>query len=168
MKIDLGTFIILVISAIVLSSCSSKSAFYASYRQNIMKGDSIEWSKVDYDDSHWEKWVQEISPDEVFWVRHNFSFDDDDKNRTGLGLMVIAIGSYELYWDGVYLGHNGQLNEGGKPEIEGAYQSFFGLPDSLVRGQDHVLSLSVCNRTMTPKVIDRFGRSSLNGWLCEA
>ncbi len=106
-----------------------------------MKGDSLEWSSLSYDDSHWNDWYEEISPDELFWVRLKYSFPNSDLPRSGKGVLVVAIGSYEVYWDGVYIGKNGQLQEGSQKEIEGMYQTFFSIPDSLIQGKDHVLSM---------------------------
>ncbi|MEM9545587.1 MAG: histidine kinase [Bacteroidota bacterium] len=119
-----------------------------------MKGDSIEWASINYNDEHWQNRYEEISTDELFWVRHDYSFREADENRSGLGLLITAIGSYELYWDGVYLGKNGALKENGKPEVEGAYQAFFTLPDTLVKSKDHVLAMR------TSKASDLTGQHS--------
>jgi len=135
---------------ILLCSCSSDTRTEGAFRQRIMKGDSLEWSKVDYDDSHWNNWYEEIYSDEIFWVRLPYTFPPSEISRSGKGVLVVAIGSYELYWDGVYLGKNGQLKAKNQDEIEGMYQTFFAIPDTLITGPDHVLSMrtsKASNRT---------------------
>ena len=136
-------FLNIVIFAIMIlfCSCGSDTRTEGAFRQKIMKGDSLEWSKVEYDDSHWHNWYEEINSDEIFWVRLPYTFPASETSRRGKGVLVIAIGSYELYWNGVYLGKNGQLQEENQDEIEGMYQTFFAIPDTLLNGNDHVLSM---------------------------
>lgn len=106
-----------------------------------MKGDSIEWSTLNYDDSHWPYYYEEISSDEMYWVRLNYRFPDTDDQRSGKGVLIVAIGSYELFWDGVLIGRNGLLQQEGQKEVEGKYQRFFAIPDTLQQDEDHVLAM---------------------------
>ena len=122
------------------SSCSDKGTRVFGDDQRIMIGDSIEWSALDYDDSKWNQWEDDLPTDKVFWVRNTEIFPELDTHNQ-LGIRITATGSYEMYWDGVYLGNNGTLGIGNQKEVYGNYIHQMLLPDSLAQPGKHVLAL---------------------------
>ncbi len=129
-----------LILMLLLSSCTDKGTYVFGVDQLIMVGDSMHWSSVDYDDSHWSQWLDDIPTDSVFWVRNSEVFPKLDTHKE-LGVRITATGSYELYWDGVYLGNNGTLGIGNQKEVPGKYINQVLLPDSLAQSGKHVMAL---------------------------
>lgn len=117
-------------------SCSKLEKNPGKYSYKL--GDNSTWSKIDYDDSHWVGHVDKDEED-IFWVRANVIVAKEGKSSEELGVYLSAFGAYQIYWDGVKIGDNGELgSEGNKV---GSYIRFFKIPVSLSNMGAHVLSL---------------------------
>ena len=137
--------LLLLLNSFLFTSCSDDSPAVFSFNQKISLGDSLVWAQKEYDDSHWFAWEEEIPKDSIFWVRFNEEFPDF-KTDKAIGLRITAIGSYEIFWDGHYLGSNGQIAQKNKREVSGKYIHYVLLPDSLSQKGEHVLALR-CSKT---------------------
>lgn len=59
-----------------------------------------------------------------------------------MGIQVNAFGAFDVYWDGVLLGNNGQKALAGKPEISGTETSYYAVPEQLATTGEHVILLN--------------------------
>ncbi|WP_239453008.1 histidine kinase [Flavobacterium tistrianum] len=91
--------------------------------------------KVDYDHKQHD------------WDNSNFKFQVDveiekrqDKNEP-LGLQVNAFGAFDVYWDGVFVGRNGQMAKEGRAEVPGTETTYYQIPKKLSNGKKHVVTL---------------------------
>jgi len=58
-----------------------------------------------------------------------------------LGVQINAFGSFEVYWDNVLLGTNGQMAKPGRAEIYGTETTFYQVPDELAKPGKHAVTV---------------------------
>jgi len=144
MKYRFIIIVILLALFSLLSSCTVEQSFQESEWWKFKVGDQKEWAALDYDDSDWkmngeiETEEGEIDEGQLFWVRLNIELKEDLTKQT---ILIGSIGSYEAYWDSIYIGNNGTLKTADKDEVPGTYQQFVIMPDSMVTKGKHVLAL---------------------------
>nr|WP_315035611.1 histidine kinase [uncultured Chryseobacterium sp.] len=103
-------------------------------------GDNITWAAKDYNDKDWLQ-VRDNVSDKIFWSRTRFELRQVGREMTPLGLQIQSFGSFEVYWDGVLIGRNGQLPQHGKPEVPGTECSYYRIPDHLISPGFHTVAL---------------------------
>ncbi len=64
------------------------------------------------------------------------------KNHSeSLGLQINAFGAFDVYWDGVLVGKNGQMAKSGQSEIPGTETSYYQIPKKLSNLGKHTVTL---------------------------
>ncbi len=141
MRQYLKYFLVLsILLSLMLSSCSPPEEFIQTDYYSLRMGDSMHWAHSEFPP---EKAIdnEDITGKGIFWVRINADFPDVAKPYTDIGITVAAMGAYEAYWDGVYIGKSGQLKTATLPEIPSKYMVSYPLPDTLVSVGRHTLAL---------------------------
>ncbi|AHJ97817.1 histidine kinase [Hymenobacter swuensis] len=131
-------FLYFCLLLLTLASCQSEVRYTPAdvvYRP----GDDPRWAVRAYDDSHWQPERGPTGP-RVFWVRTWVTLHQRNP-RTPLGMQVNAFGAFEVYWDGVRIGQNGELATGRPAEVPGTESSCYLVPDSLARPGRHLVAL---------------------------
>ncbi|MBK1896038.1 histidine kinase [Chryseobacterium sp. YIM B02567] len=103
-------------------------------------GDDIAWASKDYNDKDWSQ-TRGNTADHIFWSRTHLDLRQVENNILPLGLQIESFGSFEVYWDGVLIGNNGQIPQNGKPEIPGTESSYYRIPDHLISPGFHTVAL---------------------------
>lgn len=103
-------------------------------------GDDMAWAAKNYNDKEWSE-IRGHTSDKIFWSRTHLKLPQVENNLKSLGLQIESFGSFEVYWDGVLIGHNGQIPENGKPEIPGTENSYYEIPDSLSSPGFHTIAM---------------------------
>ncbi len=119
---------------------------YVIYPQErvIQLGDNPEWASPDFDHQDWD-YSGTTDSTGVFWLRFKFKCDSISELFEHPGLQVIALGSYELYWDGHLVGQNGVVGKTKAEEIPGKFLTQIPLADSLLSPGIHSVALRVSN-----------------------
>ncbi|MEE1946342.1 histidine kinase [Pedobacter sp. KR3-3] len=125
---------------ILLASCKHSTVVYEASEPRFRMGDDRLWAHKNYADANWET-ARGFTEDKVFWVRFNMDLKERPDPQTPLGLQVYSFGAFEVYWDGVCLGHNGELAQSGKPEVPGTETTAYLVPDSLASKGRHLIAL---------------------------
>jgi hypothetical protein len=131
-------YLSLLLVICLLSSCRPDIGFETS-DPVFKKGDNSLWAKKDFDDTNWAK-ERGKTQDQIFWVRTKV--DLTQKPVDQLGLKIESFGAFDVYWDGVLIGKNGEVLHQGI-EIPGSSSSYYSVPDSLAKIGKHVVSLRV-------------------------
>lgn len=144
---------LLLLVILSLSACQSSTdyLFIVSERGVIKFDDKDEYRQPDFDDSDWDT-RGEVVGKGIFWVRLHCDLTEEMDQYKHKGVMITASGNYEAYWDGTYIGSNGALGTPTKPEIPGAYQRYFLLPDSLNTIGHHVMALRMTKENSQPNI----------------
>ncbi|MVM34106.1 regulator [Spirosoma sp. HMF4905] len=107
-------------------------------------GDQPEWAALDWNDQDWEA-TNGTSHQELFWLRFHMRLDSTVTRQKPLGVKVVALGSFDAFWDGRLIGHNGQVGRTKATERPGKHATYWLLPDTDTKPGVHVLALRVSN-----------------------
>jgi hypothetical protein len=132
--------------ALFFISCNKKADEIELKESVSIHGDSIEWSQRNYKDKHWLK-KMEPKGNVIFWVRMKTQISKELAQKRNQGLKIIALGNFEAYWDGNYLGRNGLVQPGNK-QNPGVYLSYYAIPNDLLTEGKHVLALRMVKTKM--------------------
>lgn len=113
-------------------------------------GDDLAWASKDYND---KSWVQNRgnTSGKIFWSRTHLDLRKVENEVLPLGLQIESFGSFEVYWDGILIGNNGQIPQNGKPEIPGTESSYYKIPDNLISPGLHTVALR-SSQSLLPNV----------------
>ncbi|TZF93767.1 regulator [Chryseobacterium panacisoli] len=103
-------------------------------------GDDMAWASKDYNDRNWSPERANTS-DKIFWSRTHLDLRKVENEVLPLGLQIESFGSFEVYWDGILIGNNGQIPQNGNPEIPGTESSYYRIPDHLISPGLHTVAL---------------------------
>jgi hypothetical protein len=106
-------------------------------------GDDPAWSAPAFDDSGWQEmhWSAIDPQQRLLWVRVHVSLPAIDLAAGPTNLNVSALASYEAYWNGARIAHNGMPAADKQHETPGLIDTQFQIPPQLLRPGDNVLAL---------------------------
>lgn len=121
---------------------SSFSTNYSLEGVRIQLGDDLDWKDPNFEDADWEEdWPEGRG---IYWWRLAIEIHKDADERKALGLGIRSFpGSYEVFWDGHYLGSNGRFGTNKELEKAGAIDRLFLLPEMLSDSGKHLLAVRV-------------------------
>lgn len=132
---------LLFIVGFILFFCSCQPAInYEDFPSCYRTGDNHLWASPDYDSKDWSLEKQNTG-NEIFWVRTPVQLKENPHGA--LGVQIVAFGAFEVYWDGVLIGHNGKVGDKAHPEIPGSEGTSYIVPDSLSQIGSHLVALRV-------------------------
>jgi hypothetical protein len=103
-------------------------------------GDDAAWAAKNYNDKDWSQSRGNTS-DRIFWSRTHLDLRPVENDLPPLGLQIESFGAFEVYWDGVLIGRNGQLPKNGNPEVPGTESSYYRIPDHLISPGLHTVAM---------------------------
>ncbi|WPO89305.1 histidine kinase [Chryseobacterium sp. HR92] len=103
-------------------------------------GDNKIWAAKNFNDKDWSESRGNTS-DKIFWSRTHLELRKVEKDILPLGLQIESFGAFEVYWDGILIGKNGQVPQNGRPEVPGTESSYYRIPDHLVSSGSHTIAL---------------------------
>lgn len=135
----MNRFVLFVLLLLSFSSC--KTAEEALITGPVYQiGDELQWASPNIDDQNWAKRRTDIQ-DRIYWVRAHVELKNGQGEEGHLGIKINAFGAFEVYWDGLRIGQNGQLKQLGQEEVPGTESSYFMIPDTLAGKGKHVLAI---------------------------
>jgi sensor histidine kinase YesM len=105
--------------------------------------------EVDYEESDPTYWIgngpaqsyRGESGDSIFKVRIRVALLKRDNKPEPLGLQINGFGAFDVYWDGILLGSNGQMAKSGQAEISGSETTYYQIPEKLANIGKHVVTV---------------------------
>ncbi len=111
-------------------------AFSKEYKE----GDSIDW-KLDRNGDQWSK----SPPDSNnYWLRTKI-YINEELAKKSLGIRISLLGSYDVFWDGRKIGHNGAYGYSKRSEKSGFRYSNFSIPFDLANEGYHIVTLRIAS-----------------------
>ena len=139
--------ILILFSLVALPGCSSIDESYSATGYVLRFADHPSYAAADLDETTWRNPFPHASPDSlgIWWLRSKMEIPSEVSEHRSLGLAVLILGSFELYWDGELIGRNGVVGLDETTEVPGTYRSFFALPDSMQGAGRHTVALRISN-----------------------
>ncbi len=140
-KIIFGVIhLILFISLFSTESFSQELLFEKSISKYAL-GNNLEWSSPDFNDDQWNVVYNDYIDYEAneLWVRTKFYSNVSDYHFDTQQLAITLTATYEVYWNGNYIGNNSISNSDIKFR-NGQFSKNFTLPDSLIF-KENILAL---------------------------
>ncbi len=125
---------------LLVSSCSQRPV-YKKYQTVFQVGDQQEWAGKDWNDMDWEKRIILVPDGQVFWSRTKIEILKAPESLHLYGLQLHVYGEYEVFWDGVLIGKNGNPGQEGVLPPEGKMWATFSIPIHLTAEGEHLLSI---------------------------
>jgi hypothetical protein len=137
------------IAALILlcCACGAKAAtpvFVDNVR--VHEGDDPAWAAPDFDDGAWQKqFAFRVDPQgRILWMRaHVDAPADVDLAKVPLAIRATMAGSWELYWNGKFLGRNGVPGATAADEQAGRIKAEIYIPPQLILSKNNTLALRV-------------------------
>ena len=124
----------------VATSCSQNPIFFEHHTKAKI-GDQIEWAAKELDDEEWSKLKPKLEGGEVYWYRTQIDILKEPRPLHPYGIRPYLYGEYEVYWDGVLIGKNGNPGQEAALPPEGKMLATFILPAHLSNVGEHMLAI---------------------------
>lgn len=133
-KFLLLCFVLLVVSC-------SKEPVYKEYRTLAKIGDNPEWAATDWNDDDWDRTKPILDGGEVFWFRTRVDILKAPDPLRPYAIRPLLYGEYEVFWDGVLIGKNGNPGQEAEFGRQGEMFATFILPTHLAEEGEHMFAL---------------------------
>jgi hypothetical protein len=158
--ITLVHLVIVLLSPEVTAQGNTQDANPLTHPDRIVyaKGDNKLWSKQGFDDSGWtDIWPTGLPAEKTnYWIRNHITLTNSDTAMPyDHAVMVGILGSYDIYWDGIPIGRNGEIGDSRESEVPGTIEKIFRVPSSLYRPGKHVVSIRVSSYHSQDKLRSR-------------
>ncbi|MEQ8477477.1 histidine kinase [Fulvivirga sp.] len=140
MNLKAFNLLILVSSLLLVTSCSQSPVF--KEHETVYKiGDQEAWASKNWNDQNWKGRITQMQAGQVFWSRTQIDILKTPEPLRPYGLRLEVYGEYEVFWDGVLIGKNGNPGQEAELPPEGKLWTTFGIPTHLSDAGKHVLAL---------------------------
>lgn len=130
---------------LLATSCTQAPVVFKEHRTVFKIGDNPTWSKKVWNDHNWERRIKLIPEGEIFWSRTRVDILKAPDVFRPYGLKIDAYGEYEIFWDGVLIGKNGNPGQEAELPPEGELWATYSIPTHLTTEGAHVLALRLSN-----------------------
>lgn len=130
---------------LLATSCAQKPAIFKEYRTVFKIGDQSVWSKKVWNHSNWERRIKYIPDGQIFWSRTRIDILKAPKEFQSYVLQIDPYGEYEIFWDGVLIGRNGNPGQEAELPPEGELWVTYSIPTHLATEGAHMLALRLSN-----------------------
>lgn len=106
-------------------------------------GDDPGWRLPDYDDRDWNFFYEDMEfagTSDKYWLRGEVLINTHGNPLTGMGISMVMAATYEVYWNGVFIGNNCLHGNDIKAQ-NGRFLQIFQLPDSVKLSSTNTLAI---------------------------
>lgn len=106
------------------------------------QGDDRAWADPSFDDRSWKKLERRELPSRsgIYWVRFRVNVGRQRMENPRDTVLLSIVASYDLYWDGRYIGSNGAPASEARAEQPGPVDSLFRAAE-MAREGEHVVAM---------------------------
>ncbi|WP_459209221.1 histidine kinase [Aquimarina rhabdastrellae] len=136
---SLSNFLLVCLMLLVVS-CTEVPVF-KEYQTYSRIGDQPEWAAKDWNDKDWDKRKPKITSGEVYWSRTRIDILKAPKSLHPYAIRPHIYGEYEVFWDGVMIGKNGNPGQEAVLGPDGEMLATFIIPSHLTQEGEHMLAI---------------------------
>lgn len=126
---------------LLVTSCAQESAIFNKYETVFKIGDHQEWAAQNWNDQDWKKRIGLVRDGQVFWSRTKIDILTAPESLHPYGLQLHVYGEYEVFWDGVLIGKNGNPGQEAVLPPEGKMWATFSIPTHLTEEGEHLFAI---------------------------
>ncbi|WP_271767859.1 histidine kinase [Aquimarina algiphila] len=131
---------LLICLVLLVTSCSQPPVFIE--HQTLSRiGDRPEWAAKDWNDEDWDERKAVLESGEVYWTRTPIDILKVSKPLHPYAIRPYIYGEYEVFWDGVMIGKNGNPGQEEALGPEGEMLTTFIIPSHLTEVGKHMLAI---------------------------
>lgn len=138
-------FFLLIGVFLLAASCEQKPAIFEEHATVFQIGDHPSWSKKVWNDSNWKRRLSVVPDGQIFWSRTRIAILTAPEEFQSYVLEIDPYGEYEIFWDGVLIGKNGNPGQEAELPPEGELWLTYTIPSHLATEGEHVLALRLSN-----------------------
>ncbi len=141
MNSKLPSCLLLTFILVLTTSCSSDNAVFERHASIYRVGDQLEWAAKELNEEQWHRRPKLVPDGKVFWSRTKIDILKAPEPLHPYGIHLHVYGEYEVFWDGVLIGKNG--NPGREEELgpAGKMWTTHSIPEHLTEEGTHVLAI---------------------------
>ena len=144
-KMNLRFLPCLLLVLLLVVSCSQESAVFKESRTRFKIGDQQEWATKNWNDTNWEQRMKLVPNGQIFWSRTKIDIHKAPEALQPYGLQLEVYGEYEVFWDGVLIGKNGNPGQEVDLPPEGELWTMFSIPTHLTNQGEHLIAMRLSN-----------------------
>ena len=129
-----------IFTLLLLVSCE-QAPVYKRYQSVYKLGDEPAWASQEWNDQDWEQYIALVPNGQVFWNRTRIDILKRPEPLHPYGLQLEVYGEYEVFWDGVLIGKNGNPGQEAALPPEGKLWVTYSIPTHLTAPGEHVLAI---------------------------
>ena len=142
----LSCFLLICVLSLVTSCSQNLEPVFKEYRTVYKIGDQQQWAGKNWNDNDWIKRRMAYVPDgKIFWSRTPIDILKAPESLQPYGIRLQAYGEYEIFWDGVLIGKNGNPGKEAYLPPEGKLWTTFNIPQHLSKKGQHLMALRLSN-----------------------
>lgn len=131
---------------LLVTSCSQNTEpVFREYATLFQIGDQQEWATKNWNDRSWKRRMKLVPDGQIFWSRTKVDILKAPKPLQPYGLRLEVYGEYEIFWDGVLIGKNGNPGQEADLPPEGVLWITFNLPTHLTNEGEHLMAIRLSN-----------------------
>jgi hypothetical protein len=130
-KILLNIITLLILTIFISREIYAQEIFLQKSLIKFNYGDSLEWKSPEYNDNNWELLFGEYIDyeSENLWIRTKFYSNGGDSLLDKQQIIIDMTSTYEVYWNGHYIGNN-CISGSDIKTGNGVVSKYFMIPDS--------------------------------------
>tara|TARA_R110002073_G_scaffold128999_3_gene275116 strand:+ start:78628 stop:80274 length:1647 start_codon:yes stop_codon:yes gene_type:complete len=126
---------------LLVTSCTQESAIFNTSQTVFKIGDQQKWAAQNWNDLGWRTRIGSVPDGKIYWSRTKIDILEIQEPLRPYGLQLFVYGEYEVYWDGVLIGKNGNPGQETILDPEGEMWATFSIPTHLTEAGEHLLAL---------------------------
>ena len=134
---------VLPFCALLFASACTGDPIFKEHETVYRMGDQKEWASKDWNDQNWQKRPKLVLDGKVFWSRTKVDILESPDSLRPYGIRLEVYGEYEVFWDGVLIGRNGNPGKEGVLPPTGKQWATFMIPAHLTEVGKHTLALRI-------------------------
>ncbi|WP_299217461.1 sensor histidine kinase [uncultured Aquimarina sp.] len=131
----------LFVSTLLLMTACSESPVFKEYNTVAKIGDQEEWAVKDWNDEDWSQRKPIVESGRVYWSRTPIDILKAPEPLHPYAIRPYVYGEYEVFWDGVLIGKNGNPGQEAMFGPEGKMLATFIIPSHLTEEGEHLLAI---------------------------
>ena len=134
-------YLLFFLLVLLLETVYAQDPVFKVHKTVYKIGDQADWSAKQLNDQDWTSRMPILQDGRILWYRLNIEILKAPESLRQYGIQLEVYGEYEIFWDGVLIGKNGNPGLETNLPPAGKLWRTFGIPTPLSDTGKHILAL---------------------------